>query len=165
MIGGAKHACGEASLLFLPARTTRGAGVLAWIMATIAVFVILSAAVFPRYGTFARQEREEELKFVLKSYKKAIMKHKRCYGTGPRSLSDLVKRQPNPRFIRALYDDPFFTGEVAVRNRARGIVTVADPSGEIVNVKSGSDEKSVSGVAYSRWFYNSDLVLNIEGTL
>jgi len=142
----------------------RGAAILSWVFAAAVIFVILSTAVFPRYGTIARESREDELKFVLKSYKKAIMKYKRTYGTGPRALAELVKQQPNPRFIRALYDDPFFTKEVEVRNRANGIVTIADPSGEIVNVKSGSDEKSISGVAYCRWFYNSSLVFQVEGT-
>lgn len=140
----------------------KGLGALVWIFTFTAAFLLISWRVMPLYGTAARLEREEELVFVLKSYKRAILKYKRVYGAGPSSLADLVKSQPNPRFIRALYDDPFHTGEIKVRNSGAGLTLVRAGANEIVNVKSSSFEKSAGGVEYSRWYVDGALKRRVE---
>lgn len=116
----------------------------------------------PIYGTAARLAREQELVFVLKSYKRAIMKYQKVYGAGPYKLSDLVKSQPNPRFIRQLYDDPFCTEEIKTANRANGLVAMTAANNQIVNVKSASAEKSAGGVEYRKWYADSALRLCVE---
>lgn len=141
---------------------TKGLGALIWIFTFAAAFLLVSWRVMPIYGTAARLAREEELVFVLKSYKRAIMKYKKVYGAGPYKLSDLVKSQPNPRFIRQLYDDPFCTEEIKTANLSNGLVTVTAANNEIVNVKSASTEKSAGGVEYRKWYADSSLRHCIE---
>ncbi|HOD40736.1 MAG TPA: hypothetical protein PKW98_10375 [Candidatus Wallbacteria bacterium] len=124
--------------------------------------MLISWRVMPVYSTAAKLEREEELVFILKSYKRAIMKYKTVYGSGPYKLSELVKAQPNPRFIRRLYDDPFYTGEVKISSNANGFMPVTNPAGEIIAVISASGAISAAGIKYSKWYVDSGLKLCVE---
>ncbi len=143
-------------------RNANGLGALVWIFTFAAAFMLISWRVMPVYSTAAKLEREEELVFILKSYKRAIMKYKTVYGSGPYKLSELVKSQPNPRFIRRLYDDPFYTGEVKIYGNANGLTPVTNPAGEIVSVISASGAISAAGIKYSKWYIDSGLKLCVE---
>ncbi|HBC76551.1 MAG: hypothetical protein A2008_05230 [Candidatus Wallbacteria bacterium GWC2_49_35] len=143
-------------------RSKKALGALIWIFTFSAAFLLVSWRVMPIYGTAARLAREQELVFVLKSYKRAIMKYKKVYGAGPYKLADLIKSQPNPRFIRQLYDDPFCTEEIKIKNHSNGLVTVTAANNEIVNVKTSSGEKSAGGVEYRKWYADSALRLCVE---
>jgi len=148
--------------LYNAAIGSRGFGASVWLLSIIVIFAIISSRAMPLYSSAVKLEREEELKFILKSYKRAVVKYARIYGSGPRDLSELIKTQPNPRFLRALYDDPFYTGEIRVRNKSLGFAAVRNSIGEIVNVKSLSRENSVAGAPYCTWFYDLALKFNIE---
>ena len=141
---------------------SKGLGALVWVFTFAAVFLLISWRVMPVYQTSARLAREEELVFVLKGYKRAIIKYKKVYGAGPYSLHELVKSQPNPRFIRQLYDDPFCSEETKIKNNANGLLTIKNQVNEIVNVKSKSTAKGVNGVRYDKWYADSALKFRIE---
>lgn len=140
----------------------RGLGALVWVLTFAAAFMFISWRVMPVYSTAAKMEREADLIFILKSYKRAIIKYKTVYGSGPHKLSELVKPQPNPRFIRQLYDDPFYSGEVKIFSNANGLAPVTNLEGEIVNVVSASDARSAGGIKYSKWYVDSGLKLCVE---
>ncbi len=140
----------------------KGLGALVWVFTFAAVFLIVSWRVMPVYQTAARIEREEELIFILKSYKRAIIKYKKVYGSGPFSLHELVKSQPNPRFIRQLYDDPFCSEEIKIANNANGLIAVKNQANEIIAVKSKSAAEGVNGIRYDKWRLDSMLKLCFE---
>ncbi len=138
------------------------AGAIIWAMTFVTAFIIGSWLAMPLYSTAARIEREEQLAFILKSYKRAIIKYNRIYGSGPHAVEELIKKPPAPRFIRQLYDDPFCTREIKIINSANGLIAVKNQIGEIVNVKSISTEKSASGIEYNRWYADSKLKICLE---
>jgi hypothetical protein len=140
----------------------KGLGALVWVLTFAAVFLVVSWRVMPVYQTAARIEREDELVFILKSYKRAIVKYKKVYGAGPFSLHELVKSQPNPRFIRQLYDDPFCSEEIKIINNANGLLSVKNQVNEIVGVKSKSTAEGVNGVRYDKWHADSALKIRVE---
>ncbi|MEZ7890134.1 MAG: hypothetical protein QMC67_00155 [Candidatus Wallbacteria bacterium] len=133
-----------------------------WLMAIVFAFAVAAGGAAPLYSASIKQNREAELLYVLKSYKKAILKYKSVYGTGPAKLADLIKRQPNPRFLRTLYDDPFYRGESLNKCSGLGILPVLADGGYIANVKSASPEKGLNGIAYSKWYVNDLLELDYE---
>ncbi len=146
----------------LAADKRKGLGALVWVFTFTAVFLVISWRIMPVYKTSARLAREEELVFILKSYKRAIIKYKKIYGAGPYSLQELVKSQPNPRFIRQLYDDPFCSEEIKIINNANGLMTIKNQVNEIVGVKSKSTARGVNGERYDKWYADSALKFRIE---
>lgn len=103
----------------------------------------------PLMSTKIKREKEIQLKFILKEFKKGILRYKRFNNRFPSKIEDLVK-SPHPRYIRQLYTDPF-TGK-------NEWDIVHDKSGIfIVDLMSKSSEKSLSGIEYKRFAFNDEL--------
>lgn len=96
-----------------------------------------------------KREKEIHLKFILKEYKRGILRYKRFNNRLPSKLDDLVK-SPHPRYIRQIYTDPFTLEDKWD--------IINDPTGTLISdIVSKSSEKSLSGIEYKRFAYDDNL--------
>ncbi|MGM0599214.1 MAG: hypothetical protein ACQETH_05270 [Candidatus Rifleibacteriota bacterium] len=112
---------------------------------TVTISVItLSIAVavaLPGVKNNVRREKEDNLRFILGEFRRAVGKYQRCHNSYPQSLQDLLKDEEGNRFLRRAYRDPF-TGKFDWK------VTTASNS---FIVHSSSNQKSISGIPYSNF--------------
>ncbi len=108
------------------------------------VVIILMAVgltvVLPRADLEVRRGREEDLRFKLGEFRRAVNKFIRCHNRQPASLDELMRDVDGNRFLRRAYSDPI-TG---VFDWQSGI----DSDGRFF-VRSSSQQASISGVPYS----------------
>lgn len=97
------------------------------------------------WSTTVRRDREEELRFRLRAYKRAIDRYRLFHKRPPRRLSQLAEKgRGTLPFIRRLYGDPTLEGA--------GFLPVIDREARgIVNVRSGNGELTLNGTPYSSW--------------
>jgi len=86
-------------------RVPRGYALLILMMMVTLLLVSLTAAL-PSIYVQAQREREEELKFRLNEYAKAIFMFRQKFQRYPRSVDELVKKTNGVRFLRHEYKDP-----------------------------------------------------------
>ena len=76
------------------------------LMMIVTVLLISLTAALPSIYVQAQREREEELKFRLNEYAKAIFMFRQKFQRYPRSVDELVKKTNGVRFLRHEYKDP-----------------------------------------------------------
>lgn len=140
---------GEASMDRFSGRFRQAGSILIILVLMVVVVQIVAWKARPMMTTTIKRARERELKFVLREFKRGLLRFKKFNNRYPLKVEDLVS-SPHPRYVRQLYADPM-TGkkEWGIEYDKTGI--------QIVNVKSLSKEKSMAGVEYSRWFYDDNL--------
>lgn len=105
-------------------------------------------------------DREAELLFRGKAYRKAIEGFYQSNGAYPRSLEDLLEdpRAPGKRYLRAIYADPMTKGDwTLVRASGGGISGVASASSAEPLKRANFPrefEKFSSAKAYSEWIFD-----------
>ena len=105
-------------------------------------------------------DREAELLFRGKAYRKAIEGFYQSNGAYPRSLEDLLEdpRTPGKHYLRALYADPVNKGDWnLVRASGGGIAGVASASSAEPLKRANFPrefEKFSSAKAYSEWIFD-----------
>lgn len=119
----------------------------AMVLAAVVVVGILTETAHLATARLVRADREAELLFRGLAYRRAIQSYYEAGGaarTYPRTLEDLVRdpRTPNRWHIRALYLDPFASGEKVQWN----LVRAAD--GGIAGVVSTSTQESLKKVKF-----------------
>lgn len=134
---------------FIEVRARQAGSILIILVLMVVVVQIAAWKARPVMATSLKRAKEKELKFVLKEFKRGILRFKKFNNRYPMKVEDLVS-SPHPRYVRQLYADPM-TGK-----REWGVER--DKTGtQIIGVKSLSKEKSMAGVEYSRWFFDDSL--------
>lgn len=141
-------------------RRSRGYGLISVIILVLVIQVSLAMA-YPVVSTIVKRQRERELQFCLKEFKKAIEKFKWINGRYPHRLDELLVFNDDVRFIRRIYNDPI-TGVSTWRSVFQNRTGTKEK--EITNVRSLSDELSITGVPYNAWYFNNKLELCSAGT-
>lgn len=125
---------------FEPYRLHEKAGVSLLIL-TVSVLLLavgMSVAI-PRADLAVRRGKEDQLRFVLGEFRRAISKFERCHNRLPSGPEELLRDNLGNRFLRRAYVDPF-TGRfdwVFARDDQNGLL-----------VYSASEELSISGARY-----------------
>lgn len=107
--------------------------------------IILSislAVVIPRAEIEVRRKKEDRLRFVLSEFRRATTKFERCHGRQPENISELLQDKAGNRFLRQAYIDP-----MTEKFDWNGFT---DESGTF-QVRSASDDLSISGIRYSQF--------------
>lgn len=113
------------------------------LLIVITIIGILLTIAQPTYKTSVKRARETVLKENLFAMRSAIDQYYADNGTYPPSLDDLVQKG----YLRAIPKDP-------ITNSNTTWVIVPPPNPEengVYDVKSGSNEISLSGTPYSDW--------------
>ncbi len=124
-----------------PRRLRANAGVSLLIL-TVSVLLMaigLSVAI-PRADLEVRRGKEDQLRFVLGEFKRAVSKFERCHNRLPSGPEELLRDSLGNRFLRKPYTDPF-TGRF-------DWVFARDDQGRLL-IHSASEELSISGAKYS----------------
>lgn len=90
------------------------------------------------WSTTVRIEKEEQLKFCLKSMRRGIEKYRAKTGGAPGSIKELY----DGKYIRKIYEDPFTAEKDWKEIRENGVLT---------DVKSNTKLKNPGGEEYSKW--------------
>ncbi len=115
----------------------KGAGLLALTIVLLLLGISLSVVV-PRMTNSVRRAKEEDLRFCLGEFRRAVDKFVRANSRQPASIEELLRDGQGRRFLRRIYDDPI-TGKSdwVMEGEGTGIV-----------VRSSSLETSLAGVPY-----------------
>ncbi|MDD5090745.1 MAG: type II secretion system protein [Candidatus Wallbacteria bacterium] len=122
---------------------------LAGICLAVVIVGISARAAFPVYGMVARSEKEEEMKFMLSRFARAILLYHEQNRDYPDSLDQLYTK----KFLRKKYSNPFirkdkpedikpFEGYQAEKNERNKITRVRP----MLEVKKGD-------INYNNWYY------------
>src|SRR5882672_9138271 len=79
---------------------------LLWILLLLATIEAGLASMGVLWSSVAHREREDELRYRLTAYKRAIVAYKQVYRKGPASVQDLIKNPKGVKFLQRLYRDP-----------------------------------------------------------
>lgn len=123
----------------MPIFDRRGVSLLVMSVAVILLAVSLSIVV-PRADLEVRRNREDDLRFRLGEFGRAVNKFMRCHSRQPSIIDELLCDSQGNRFLRKAYTDPI-TGNFDWKS---GI----NASG-VFFVRSASEELSISGAKYS----------------
>ncbi len=97
--------------------------------------------ILPRANNEARRAKEDELRFVLGEFRRAVEKFAARNGRQPLTLDELCRDGDGRRFLRRIYRDPM-TGKADW--------TVLNRDGAF-EVHSSSRKVSVGGIPYERF--------------
>ncbi|PKL47652.1 MAG: hypothetical protein CVV42_12205 [Candidatus Riflebacteria bacterium HGW-Riflebacteria-2] len=120
-------------------RATAGVSLLILTVSVLLLAISLSVAI-PRADLAVRRGKEDQLRFVLGEFKRAVSKFERCHQRPPSGPEELLRDSLGNRFLRQPYPDPF-TGSF-------DWVFALDDQGRLL-VHSASQELSISGARYS----------------
>lgn len=123
----------------MPIFDRRGVSLLVLSIGLILLAIGLSV-VIPRADLEVKRSKEEQLRFRLSEFNRAIAKFVRCHGRQPLNKEELLLDQQGNRFLRQSYEDPF-TGKF-------DWVSAVDENGAFF-VRSSSNELSISGARFS----------------
>ena len=118
------------------------------LMVVISIIVILMSVAIPRYQASILRARETVLRDDLYTLRTVIDQYTLDKQKAPQSLQDLVESG----YLKQLPMDPFTNSReswVAVTDES--IMSPDQSQPGIVDVHSGSDQKSSDGSAYSSW--------------
>ena len=118
------------------------------LMVVISIIVILMSVAIPRYQASILRARETVLRDDLYTLRTVIDQYTLDKQKAPQSLQDLVESG----YLKQLPMDPFTNSReswVAVTDDS--IMSPDQSQPGIVDVHSGSDQKSSEGSAYSSW--------------
>ncbi len=119
-------------------RDRAGVSLLVLTVSVLLLAVSLTVAI-PRADLEVRRGKEDQLRFVLGEFNRAISKFERCHNRLPAGPEELLRDSSGNRFLRRPYNDPF-TGRF-------DWVFVRDDQGRLL-VHSASEELSISGARY-----------------
>ncbi len=114
------------------------------LMVVLAIMALLSGLVAAASMGKIRQSKESALKEDLHAMRKALDDYYADKGKYPVKLQDLV----NQHYLRSIPEDPLTDSEDTWQT-----VVSQDPNqkGGIVDIHSGSEEKTADGKSYSEW--------------
>ncbi|MBI4869367.1 MAG: hypothetical protein HY816_20705 [Candidatus Wallbacteria bacterium] len=130
-------------------RTTpgnRGGFGILWVLLFIAGVELGAAAVGQTWSAVRATEREEELRFRMLAYHRALAAYRQTYRRPPRALGELLENPRRIKFLQRLYLDP-----VAGAGEDATFATVSAPGGGISGVRSRSRGLARNGSQYSAW--------------
>ncbi len=109
---------------------------------TVAIVLLATglSVVIPRADLEVKRSREDELRFRLGEFRRAVGKFMRCHERQPSSLDELLRDSSGNRFLRRPYADPM-TGRF-------DWVYGKDEKGGFF-VRSASEDLSISKAPYS----------------
>ncbi len=114
------------------------------LMVVLAIMALLSGLVAAVSVGKIRQSKESALKEDLHNMRKALDDYYADKGKYPVKLQDLVDQ----RYLRSIPEDPLTDSQ----DTWQAVVSQdPDPKGGIVDIHSGSDEKTADGKNYSDW--------------
>ena len=124
---------------------SRGSGGFSLVELLLVLFVValLASLVAPVVTSSIHRARESTLKEDLHVLRKAIDDFYTDTGRYPESLTQLAEK----RYVRKIPIDPM-TEQANTWVEVRG---EGQNAGGVVDVRSGSEEKSIDGVAYRDW--------------
>ena len=130
-------------------RTSRQRGfTLIELMVVISIIVILMSVAIPRYQASILRARETVLRDDLYTLRSVIDQYTLDKQKAPQSLQDLV----DAGYLKNLPMDPFTNSrESWVPVTDDSIMSPDQTQAGIIDVHSGSDQKSSEGTAYSAW--------------
>ncbi|HYV76011.1 MAG TPA: prepilin-type N-terminal cleavage/methylation domain-containing protein [Candidatus Binatia bacterium] len=118
------------------------------LMVVISIIVILMSVAIPRYQTSILHARETVLRDDLYTLRSVIDQYTLDKQKAPQSLQDLV----DAGYLKTLPMDPFTNSrESWVPVTDDSIMSPDQSQPGIIDVHSGSDQKSSEGTAYSSW--------------
>ena len=118
------------------------------LMVVISIIVILMSVAIPRYQASILRARETVLRDDLYTLRSVIDQYTLDKQKAPQSLQDLV----DSGYLKTLPMDPFTnTRDSWVPVTDDSIMSPDQSQPGIVDVHSGSDQKSSEGTAYSSW--------------
>lgn len=123
----------------MPISDRRGVSLLVMSVAVIVLAISLTI-VIPRADLEVRRGHEDDLRFKLGEFKRAVSKFARCNGRQPASIEELLQDSQGNRFLRRAYIDPM-TGAFDWKSGLG-----ADG---VFYVRSASEKLSISGARYS----------------
>jgi general secretion pathway protein G len=117
-------------------------------MVVISIIVILMSVAIPRYQASILRARETVLRDDLYTMRSVIDQYTLDKQKAPQSLQDLV----DAGYLKTLPMDPFTNSrESWVPVTDDSIMSPDQSQPGIIDVHSGSDQKSTEGTAYSAW--------------
>ena len=125
---------------FEPLTAARRGVSLLIVSVSVVLLAIGLSVVIPRVDLEVRRGKEDQLRFILGEFKRAIDKFERCHNRPPTGSEELLRDSLGNRFLRQAYPDPF-TGKF-------DWVFARDDQGRLL-VHSASEELSISGVKYA----------------
>jgi general secretion pathway protein G len=118
------------------------------LMVVISIIVILMSVAIPRYQASILRARETVLRDDLYTLRSVIDQYTLDKQKAPQSLQDLV----DSGYLKTLPLDPFTNSrESWVPATDDSIMSPDQSQPGIIDVHSGSDQKSSEGTAYSAW--------------
>jgi len=118
------------------------------LMVVISIIVILMSVAIPRYQASILRARETVLRDDLYTLRSVIDQYTLDKQKAPQSLQDLV----DANYLKTLPMDPFTNArDTWVPVTDDSIMSPDQSQPGIVDVHSGSDQKSSEGTAYSSW--------------
>lgn len=118
------------------------------LMVVISIIVILMSVAIPRYQASILRARETVLRDDLYTLRSVIDQYTLDKQKAPQALQDLV----DSGYLKTLPMDPFTNSrETWVPITDDSIMSPDQSQPGIVDVHSGSDQKSSEGSAYSTW--------------
>ena len=118
------------------------------LMVVISIIVILMSVAIPRYQATILRARETVLRDDLYTLRSVIDQYTLDKQKAPQSLQDLV----DSGYLKTLPMDPFTNSrESWVPITDDSIMTPDQSQPGIIDVHSGSEQKSSEGSAYSSW--------------
>ncbi|KOC87658.1 type II secretion system protein [Winslowiella iniecta] len=110
------------------------------LLVVMAIIATLMTLVAPRYFQQTERAKEVVLKHNLNTLRLSIDQFRRDNADSPTRLEDMVERG----YLRQLPLDP-------ITDKNNSWVTKQDEHGQIIDVHSGSEKKSLDGSAYASW--------------
>ena len=118
------------------------------LMAVISIIVILMSVAIPRYQASILRARETVLRDDLYTLRSVIDQYTLDKQKAPQGLQDLV----DAGYLKTLPMDPFTNSrESWVPVTDDSIMSPDQSQPGIIDVHSGSEQKSTEGTAYSSW--------------
>jgi general secretion pathway protein G len=110
------------------------------LLVVLAIIATLTTLVAPKYFQQIDRAKEVVLKHNLKMLRLSIDQYRRDRGFSPEELESLV----NDGYLRQLPIDP-------VTDKRDSWEAKRDDAGQLIDVHSGSQKKSLQGMPYANW--------------
>jgi type II secretory pathway pseudopilin PulG len=112
------------------------------LMLAIVLIGIATAALTPMWSTMVQREKEEELLFRLRQFRRAIAQYRQDHGRYPARLEDLLEDKTQlqvRRYLRRIYTDPM-TGKADWK-----LELLVDKTGTVSGIQDLHSRSEVEG--------------------